>query len=133
MIISGQYVVSDLQSEKSTPEENAFAQEVLGVELMENPVQEKSGRIVYRNGKSYNYSNTLNDKIYIVEYPDLLVPAPGAKVNSLFTFSGTNADGGFIVERGKGKNAILSLPIESLSTQQERNEVMRDLLKELGI
>ena len=133
MIISGQYVASDLQSDMATPEDRAFAQEVLGVELIENPVQEKSGRIVFNNGKQYNYSNTLNDKIYIVEYPDLLVPAPGAKTNSLFTFSGTNADGGFIVDRGKGKNAVLSLPIETLTTQQERNEVMHNLLKELGL
>ncbi len=133
MIISGQYIASDLLSGKSTPKDSAFVQEVLGVDLIENPVQERSGRIYYKNGKRYNYSNTLNDKTYIVEYPDLLVAAPGANANSLFTFSDTNADGGFVVDRGKGKNAILSLPIEALSTQQERNEVMHDLLKELGL
>lgn len=131
MIISGQYVASDLLN-TTTQNDSIFANEVLGVNLLQDAPQQKSGRILDSRGKTYNYSNTLNEKIYIVEMPDVLTPAPGVSTTSLLKFSDSDGDAGVIVERGKGKNAILSIPIESIDSADGRNQMMKLILDNLN-
>lgn len=131
MIVSGQYVASDLNSVKYGAADRAFASEVLGVTADSDSIPVKSGRLRDSSAKTICYSNTLNDKIYIVESPDRLAPSEGIDAEPFLTFSDSDATAGLIVNRGKGRNAVMSVPIESIGSRSERAGVVKEILKKL--
>lgn len=131
MIISGQYVASDLRSLKYGDSDREFASVVLGVEAASDSIPVRSGKIRDKEGKNITYSNTLNDKIYIVESPDRLIPATGAKAEKFLTFSDSDAAAGMIVDRGRSLNAIMSIPIEAINSRNERSKIIKEILKNL--
>lgn len=181
LLISGQYVVSDLFDMRSNHEDKEFAEKVLGVisltekenreraayeqrrredeerrraemeangeeaeQTVESPasnasaatartstpaVRKPDGRLLTASGRSLNYSNTLNDRLYIVENPDILVPLNPDNADRVLTFSANNMGAGYSMKSGKGHLTLLSVPIESIYDEAERDHIFKDFLK----
>ncbi|MDE7402991.1 MAG: xanthan lyase [Muribaculaceae bacterium] len=130
LIISGQYVVSDLLDSRSTKADREFAQQVLGVESAESEAT-GAGRLRDNKGKRIDYSSTLNEKQYIVERPDALTPDADANTAEILTFAESGKRAGQITDRGKGQIAILSVPIESITDNAVRNDLMGKIINML--
>ena len=129
LLVSGTYVASDLFDDRATSGSKAFAREVLGIERNDGPRTETgSVRVEGIQGfstKSFNYSNTLNEKAYIVENPDILMPSGSGKV--FLRYSDTGLPAGVISQYGKGKVAVSSIPFEVVDASQ-RDALMKDYL-----
>lgn len=127
IIISGQYVASDLYDIRSNAGDRKFAAEILGAGGAESD-DRKSGRVRdSRTGKSISYSSTLNKKHYIVEKPDVLVPSEYAKTTEFLTFEGGRR-AGHIVDRGRGQVAVMTIPVEAMTNSAERNALVKEIL-----
>ena len=131
LIVSGQYAVSDLYDSRSSKADREFAEEILGAAEPETDTL-KSGKIRdIQSGKSISYSSTLNRSHYIVEQPDILIPAQGADIQKILTFSDSDRTAGHIVKNGKGRTAVITVPIESMTDAKERAALIRNLLNRM--
>lgn len=126
LLVSGAYVASDLYDSRSTDADKAFAREVLGVAPGES--RSHNGRLSSRTGsQNFNFNTTLNDKIYIVERPDELVPENGA--TTLMKFGDTGAAAAVSHKFGKGRVVTMSVPFETIDNEDKRDALMKDLFK----
>lgn len=129
LIVSGEYVISDLSDLRSTPADRKFAAEVLGAESAESD-DRMSGRLRDSStGKAISYSATLNDRNYIVERPDILTPSESARTTEILTFSDSGRRAGHIVDKGKGHVAVITVPIEAVTLATDRSDLMKKILK----
>lgn len=126
LLISGEFVSSDLQNERSSSEDREFASEVLGLAPGES-YKGRSGRLRTASGKEVPYSSTLNDKIYIVERPDVLVPDGEADAETILTFD-NGGTAGQTLRRGKGRVTVLSVPVEAVTDNASRDMIISDFL-----
>lgn len=127
MIISGEYVASDILDSRSSVDDRKFAHDILGIDSVASDTY-KSGRLrETANGKVIKYSSTLNSHNYIVEKPDILIPAQESKTTEFLTFSDSGRRAGHIVEHGKGKIAVLTVPIESMTETTDRTRLIREI------
>lgn len=131
ILISGEYVVSDLFSPMSSAADREFAQVVLGVQPAENGVRPRTGSLRSSAGETIPYSATLNERNYIVENPDVLAPAPGVEAEEIVRFRDTDGVAGYFVDRNRGRNAILSVPLESITDLNQRRKLVKQILKRL--
>lgn len=92
-------------------------------------VRKPDGRLTTAFGKTLNYSNTLNENLYIVENPDILVPVDSEKAKKVVSFSSNNQGAGYNIKAGKGTLTIFSVPLESLYDQEERDKIFKEFLK----
>ena len=131
LIISGQYIASDLLDSRSGAADRKFASDILGVDGFESDSR-KSGRVRdSRSGKQLKYSATLNSKNYIVERPDVLLPSESARTTEFLTFEGGKR-AGHVVDRGRGKVAVMTIPIESLTDNAERSTLVKNIISMLS-
>lgn len=131
LIVSGQYAVSDLMDMRSSGSDHKFAEEVLGAEGT-TPETSKSGKIRdTKSGHQISYSATLNEKQYIVERPDEITPNPQVRTEEILTF-GNGSRAGQYVNYGKGRVAVLTVPIESLTVNAERDALIKQILNGLS-
>lgn len=137
LLVSGQYVASDLSDTRGDLDAAQWGREVLGIENVDSVPQTASGRVdgVHSPLKSslqqrrYAYSNTLNEKQYIVQHPDALVASPSVDESAPFLrFSDTDKVAGLLILDGKSRNAVMSIPFETLSDPNQRNLLMKELL-----
>lgn len=132
LIVSGQYVVSDLFGLKYGEADREFAREVLGVEPADSVgTVTSNGRLEGLNNRNFSYSSTLNDKQYIVESPDILKLSSGAEGEAVLTLQGSNLPVGYVLKQGNGQNAVLSIPIESIEDGTQRNRLVQDIITKL--
>lgn len=134
LLVTGSYISSDLFNVGSSSGSDDFARNVLGVEKNDGPKSE-SAQLKVENGFSFKikdikYNNTLNDRCYIIENPDILQPAGGAS-SVLFRYSDTGLPAGIITKKGKSKIIISAIPFETVSPDQ-RDSLMKDYLNELS-
>lgn len=130
LIVSGQYAISDLTDSRSTTADRKFAEELLGAESAESDSR-KTGKIKdMKTGKQLSYSATLNDKYYIVEKPDIIVPSVYA-ADALLTFGDDDSIAGQFVNYGKGSVAVLTIPLESMTVDKERDTLVKYILSRL--
>ena len=131
LLVTGTYVSSDLFNSNSPKGSQSFAKDVLGIEQGYGG-DTMSGRITATGSgfsvKNINYSNTLNEKDYIVQNPDVLSPTNGSKV--IYQYSDTGLPAAVIGKKGKGNVIVSAIPFEVMDVQQ-RNQVMRDFLNNL--
>ena len=135
LIVSGEKAVSDLSDYRYGVEGTRFASDVLGVRLAETDVY-SNGRVsgVYNAGGTgfpageIRYSNTLNSEKYMVQRPDMLVPAGNGSITLMTFDNGTAA--GVMSRTGNGRVYTLSIPIESITDDTQRDLLMKSLLKE---
>lgn len=128
LIISGQYVISDLYEGNSSDSDRKFAAEILGSDRPESD-DRKSGRVRdSHSGKQIKYSSTLNEHNYIVEKPDVIVPSGTARTRALLTFGDSDRRAGQIVNRGKGQVAVITIPIETMTEKTERDALVKEII-----
>lgn len=128
LIVSGEYISSDLLDDRSSREDRDFAFEVLGLQRSDSHTA-KSGVLRSSNGERIPYSATLNDKIYIVENPDILVTDERApQPTRLLTFDGTSQTAAYAMKRNKGTVVVSSVPIEAITDAGARAKFIRQAL-----
>lgn len=133
LLVTGQYVATDLYSTRSSRADQDFATQVLGVtpgqsEKVRSPRFFASSE-AQKDGfsrRNYNYNNTLNEDMYIVESPDMLEPVGEGEV--MFEFDGNNGAAGVSRVDGKSHTVVLSIPFESINGADNRNALMKDIL-----
>lgn len=131
LIVSGQYVASDLLDLRSSTADRKFASEILGIGSY-GADSRKTGRVRdARTGKQIKYSASLNDRHYIVEQPDVIVAADNVPTEEILSFdSGCRA--GHIVSNHRGKVAVITIPIESMTDPAERNAFVKNVISTLS-
>ena len=184
LIVSGQYVASDLFDYRSGADARQFAVDVLGIDKApESLTPSRSGAVsteslikfnpytvstqtasaadsisggelsataqrlnaCYRDTPAdygftpatYTYSTTLRPDHYIVEHPDILVPAEGTEAQTVLSFTDTGLPAALLTspaafKKGKGKKnvAVLSVPIESIIDKDMRALLIQQLLQQ---
>ncbi len=137
LLVSGQYVASDLSDTRGDSDAIRWGREVLGIEKVDSVAKTVSGRIdgISRPLKSqleqrrYTYSNTLNEDHYIVEQPDVIVASKNVDESAPFLrLSDTDNITGLLIRKGKSRSAVMSVPFESLTDANQRNLLMKELL-----
>lgn len=126
LLISGEYVSSDLQDQRSSRADRDFAREVLGLQPG-TTMTRRTGRLRDADGRTLSYSSTLNDKMYIVESPDILVPDQDADITTILTFE-DGESAGQTLRRGKGNVTVMSVPFEAITDQAARDKIMNRFL-----
>lgn len=137
LLVSGQYVASDLADTRGDSDAADWGRKVLGIEKADSVARTSSGRIdglqsPFKSNiqqRRYAYSNTLNQQQYIVENPDALIMTDDADESAPFLrFSDTGSFAGVLSRKGKSKTAVMSVPFESLSDANQRILLMKELL-----
>lgn len=138
LIVSGQYVASDLRDTRYDLDAAKWGENVLGITVPDSIPPTLGGRIdgmasplkSSLGSRRYAYSNTLNSDQYIVERPDAIIAAPQVDESATFLrFSDTDAAAGLLIRDGKSRRAVMSVPLESLTDNNQRNLLMKELLE----
>lgn len=133
LLVSGEYVVSDLNDSRAASGSRDFAENVLGVSVFTTP-SVNPGMLSQRsafgvNSGSLNYNTTLNEKNYIVQTPDILTPS-GKKESEVFlTFTGSGDGAGVLTREGQSRRAVMSVPFESIPDKESRDKLMKEILQ----
>lgn len=135
LIVSGQYVASDGVSQEFNCGDSVFVADILGVKSSAGE-KTRSGRVRTKEALTKRvltvpYSADLNRKMYIVENPDILSPAPGHESEVILEFSDTEAPAGILTKKGESRNAVISVPLETITDESLRNTLMKDILDRL--
>ncbi|MBO4965765.1 MAG: xanthan lyase [Muribaculaceae bacterium] len=138
LMVSGEYVVSDLYGEKASENDRKFAREILGVEPAENAESTRSGKVRTTvsntpgvRERTLQYSNTLNESQYIVQTPDALETVD-PQARELLEFTDSDAPAGWLSKKGSARRAVLSIPFESFTDQAARDALMKEILNSFG-
>ena len=137
LIVSGQYVASDLRDTRNDNDAARWGEEVLCITVPDSIAPTLGGRIdgmaaplkSSLESRRYTYSNTLNADQYIVESPDAIIATPKADEAATFLrFSDTDAAAGLLIRDGKSRRAVMSVPFESICDADQRNLLMKEML-----
>ena len=131
LIVSGEYAVSDLFNNRYADKGSEFAQTVLGASLNSSASKVTSGAITAAEGWKIPYSATLNEKNYIVENPDVILPAAGSTAEELFSFPNGEGMAGIINSRGRSRVATLTIPLEAIPSKADRIKTMKHIITKL--
>lgn len=136
LLISGQYVVSDIYDYRQENDAREFASGVLGLAApVDSLGRTRSGRVrVSGSGltsRDYNYSSTLNDKRYIVERPDNLSPSGELESETIMTFSDTGLPAAIVSRRGKSNVVVISVPLEAITDEGERQSLLLEIIEKI--
>ncbi len=133
---SGAYVASDFWDNPdaggSLKEDKDFAKNVLKYELRESRAA-KTGEIKAVNSpfgrcsSVYNYYNEVNDKSYVVESPDGIVPAE-ENAYTIYRYPENEISAGVAYKGTDYRTCILGFPFESIKGSEARNEIMNNIL-----
>ena len=134
LMLSGEFISSDLQGRRADRADREFLEEVLGLQATPDSIQHatmpaassQSGRLRDSRGNSIPYSSTLNENMYIVENPDILTPADNDTEN-LLTFSNGGV-AGLRHDRGRGKVFVYSVPFEAITDAAARDRIMKQVI-----
>lgn len=138
LMVSGQYVVSDLYDYQAPDNSKEFAAEVLGIKKgdgekpLTGQIKIKGPRSSHLGEFTSSYSNDLNDKMYIVENPDDIAPSGKTDTEIFMTFPDTGQACGIFSKHGKSKTAVMSVPFESIKSEEQRDLLMRGILDYLA-
>ncbi len=135
LFLSGAYIGTDLDLCGDTLA-RYFASEVLHYRLMTNHAS-KSGCVYPVNEvadqfpEKYAFVQEYNPAIYKVESPDAIEPK-GKDAKVLFRYCGDNKTAGVCFD-GNYHSVILGFPFETITTDQQRDELMGQILKYWGL
>lgn len=128
ILVSGQYVASDVSRDTNGAD---FAAEVLGVSLDTIACPGRSGRVSLSGPAgftgTFDYSNTLNDKNYIVEIPDALRETD-RQGEPVMTISGYDSATGILSRKGKSRRAVFSIPVEAITDTLARESLVKAVM-----
>ncbi len=132
VLISGTDVAKDLWDSYNVSEEGQnFAKNVLKYKWMTDYAGADGSVKACPNsfgfsGK-YTFSHTLNDKMYIVESPDGLVPAD-KDARTIFRYTDNNVSAG-VAYSGEYKVVTLGFPIEALEAEEQIDRIIGETVK----
>ena len=134
LFVSGAYIGTDLWDNRLTPSQESdrkFATDLLKYSWRAGQAarcgQVKSVPSPFENLKgNYTYHNELNAESYAVESPDAIEPTKGAYTIMRYTENNLSAG---IAYRGSYKTIVLGFPFETIRTEEERNELMDNILQ----
>lgn len=137
LIVSGQYIASDLRDTRNDNEAARWGEDVLCITVPDSIAPTLAGRIDGMSSplksnlesRRYTYSNSLNSDQYIVERPDAIIATPKADEAATFLrFSDTDASAGLLIRDGKSRRAVMSVPFESITDSNQRSLLMKEML-----
>lgn len=135
LFLSGAYIGTDLELCGDTLARH-FASDVLHYRQMTNHAS-KSGCVYPVNTVKSDFSTEFrfvqdyNPNIYKVESPDAIEPN-GENAKVLFRYKGDNKTAGVCFD-GNYHSVILGFPFETITTDQQRDELMGEILKYWGL
>jgi hypothetical protein len=135
ILVSGAYVGADLELCGDTLA-GKFAASVLHYRHMTNHAS-KSGEIFPVNSmktdlpSDFSFVQNYNPAIYKVESPDAIEPAD-KETSVLFRYRGDQKSAA-VVHNGKTKTMVFGFPFETVTTDAERNELMKQILTYFGL
>ncbi|MCQ2289064.1 MAG: N-acetylmuramoyl-L-alanine amidase [Muribaculaceae bacterium] len=138
VFMSGAYVATDIWDKKAPVQaEKDFAENVMGYTYMDGAATLKgevySVPTVYNagsmpDGVSYTFVNQLNDKVYAVESPDA-IKASDKKGSTWLRYSENNIPAGIVSARNGYRTVVMGFPFEVMPSEQQRNDMMANILK----
>lgn len=137
LIVSGQYVASDLRDTRNDLDAAKWGEEVLGISMPDSVARTSVGTVDVVaaplkssfDSRRYSYSNTLNKDTYIVECPDAIIPAGKMDESAVFMrFTDTKAAAGLLLRDGKSRRVVMSVPFEALPDEGQRFRLMKEIL-----
>lgn len=138
ILISGQYIADELYGPRASEDDRAFAREFLGIEPDSVATRSRSGKFMTLAGAdqgidaaNYSYSNTLNEKQYIVEQPNAIRTSGNADSRPFLEMTDNNATVGVLTKSRGSHRAVMTVPFESISDAASRDRLMSRLLKTL--
>ena len=135
VFVSGAYIGTDLQLCGDTLAKK-FASDVLHYRFMTNHAS-RSGGIYPVNDVKSDFSTEISfvqgyhPEIYKVESPDAIEPK-GDKSKVLFRYQVDNKTAG-VCYNGSYRTVVLGFPFETITTTQQRTELMGQVLKYWGL
>jgi hypothetical protein len=135
LFLSGAYIGTDLDLCGDTLARH-FASEVLHYRQMTNHAS-KSGCVYPVNAvksdfsKEFRFVQEYNPAIYKVESPDAIEPK-GENAKVLFRYKSDNKTAGVCYD-GNYHSVILGFPFETITTDQQRDELLGQILKYWGL
>lgn len=135
ILVTGAYVGTDLELCGDTLA-GKFAASVLHYRHMTNHAS-KSGKIFPVNSmktdfpSGFHFVQNYNPGIYKVESPDAIEPAD-KEASVLFRYQGDQKSAA-VVRNGKTQTMVFGFPFETITTDAERNELMKKILKYFGL
>ena len=134
LIVSGSYIASELNDYRSPDGSSKFLTDILGIKAA-SASRPYSGRLTTDPralstipSLSLPYSNTLNEKNYIVENPDAIAPSGKHDSKVFISFSDTGAPAGIVTRNGRSHVAVMTVPFESVTDKEKRASLMKGLL-----
>ena len=94
----------------------------------------RAGRIsagAYADGRAdgqYDYCSTLNPQQYIVELPDGLVASGEIEAEPVLLFPGFEGAAALAMKEGKSRRFVMSVPLESVSDEARRRDLIRRIV-----
>ncbi|MFW6202969.1 MAG: hypothetical protein ACOC30_01580, partial [Marinilabilia sp.] len=79
---------------------------------------------------SLSYNREMNSEIYRVEAPDAIEPA-GEKSFRLFRYAADKSSAGTALS-GDHKSVVLGFPFETITSEEDRNVLMKQVLSFFG-
>lgn len=136
LMVSGEYIVSDLLDFRSPSGSQEFAGKILGISKGDGPATmtgkiRLNGRLGSSADNTISYSNTLNEKQYIVQKPDIISPSGVIDSEVFMTFPDTGMPAGVMTKDGKSHGVVMSIPFESIESEQQRFSLMSAILEYL--
>lgn len=132
LIISGAYVASDLYDSRSSDGSREFAEDYLGIKPDLEAARQRGGKIqtygLNLGRNKYEYSNTVNKDIYIVEKPDVLLPT-NDNSEIIINYADSESGAGIHTRHGKSDVIVMSIPIETIKNDTDRSALMKGLLE----
>lgn len=134
ILVSGAFVASDLwDSYNVTDEGKAFATDVLKYRWMTHYASKdnvvRSVANPYGFSGEFTFNNKLDDKIYVVEAPDAMVPAD-KDAYTIFRYRNTISAG--VAYSGDYKVVVLGVPVETFSSDEQIEEFLRQVTDFFG-
>lgn len=136
LLVSGSNIGSDIWEpifEVPAAPAKEFAQNILKYRWMSNnasaqgTVKSIQNPLGIPSGRGYSFNTRPNEKCYAVESADAIVPV-GENAFSIFRYSENNISAGVAYDGENYKTVVLGFPIEVLSTEEQINSIIKDIL-----
>lgn len=134
LIISGEYVASDLTGEYATDQDREFASRILKIETepeeeISRAIVEPTSAMASKFGMSFApYNNEFNSDYYIVQHPDRLISTDSSQSEPLLTFGDSQQNAALGIRDGKSRRIVMSVPFESITDKNKRDMLMNQFL-----
>ena len=140
IMVTGAFVATDISDNPLSSKEVAdadakFAAEVLGFKWRTGQASttgeayEVQSRYKEFGKAKYNFNNTLNSLMYVVESPDSFYPADDKTGATIMRYSENNLISAIASDNGCYQTVVIGFPFETITDEQQRNALMKSTLK----